>query len=159
LEEKEMAGKNYQAVIDDGTREIPIKNKFGKLICNIYIRPADISILERYNKLTDDFEEIVKPLQSVNINPDGTAKFEEEWAAIKAAENELKKRINAVFDMEEADEIFKTRNPFSSVNGKFFCENVLEVIGNIITESIEDAFEESEKRTEKYLKDLRKAQK
>ena len=154
-----MAGKNYQAVIDDGTREIPIKNKFGKLICNIYIRPADISILERYNKLTDDFDEIVKPLQSVSLNPDGTAKFEDEWAAIKAAEDELKKRINEVFDMEEADEIFKTRNPFSSVNGKFFCLNVLEVIENIITESIEDAFEETEKRTEKYLKDLRNAKK
>lgn len=152
-----MAEKNYVGIIDDGTREIPIKNKFGKLICNIYIRPADISILDRYQRLTDDFEDIIKPLQTVNINPDGTAAFEEEWDALKKAEDVLKKRLNEVFDMEEADEIFKTRNPFSSINGKFFCESVIEVIGNLITDSIEEAYEESEKRMEKYLKDIKKA--
>lgn len=152
-----MAEKNYIGIIDDGTREIPIKNKFGKLICNIYIRPADISILDRYQRLTDDFEDIIKPLQTVNINPDGTAAFEEEWDALKKAEDVLKKRLNEVFDMDEADEIFKTRNPFSSINGKFFCESVIEVIGNLITDSIEEAYEESEKRMEKYLKDIKKA--
>lgn len=152
-----MAEKNYVGIIDDGTREIPIKNKFGKLICNIYIRPADISILDRYQRLTDDFEDIIKPLQTVNINPDGTAAFEEEWDALKKAEDVLKKRLNEVFDMEEADEIFKTRNPFSSINGKFFCESVIEVIGNLITDSIEEAYDESEKRMGKYLKDIKKA--
>ena len=152
-----MAEKNYVGIIDDGTREIPIKNKFGKLICNIYIRPADISILDRYQRLTDDFEDIIKPLQTVNINPDGTAAFEEEWDALKKADDVLKKRLNEVFDMEEADEIFKTRNPFSSINGKFFCESVIEVIGNLITDSIEEAYDESEKRMGKYLKDIKKA--
>ena len=56
-----MALKDLKGVIDDGTREIPLVNKFGKLICNIYIRPGDLSILDRYEDLTKDFADIVKP--------------------------------------------------------------------------------------------------
>ena len=111
--------KKYQGVIDDGTREIPLVNKFGKLICNIY-----------------------------------TATFEKDWALMKSVETELKKRINAIFDMDEADDIFAKRSPFSSVGGRFFCENVIEGIGNIITEAVEDELRLSAQRTSKYLEDI-----
>ena len=153
-----MSEKEYKGVIDDGTREIPLVNKFGKLICNIYIRPADISILDRYETLTADFAEIVKPLQKLDLNADGTATFEADWNALKTTEAELKRRINAVFDMEEADEIFAKRNPFSSVGGKFFCENVIEAIGGIITDAVEEELKLSQKRTEKYLKGIQPIQ-
>ena len=149
-----MALKEYKGIIDDGTREIPLVNKFGKLICNIYIRPADISILDRYEALTKDFADIVKPLKKLDINADGTAEFEKDWAALKEVENELKRRINDLFDMEEADAIFAKRNPFSSVGGKFFCESVIEVIGGVISEAVEDELKLSQKRTEKYLHDV-----
>lgn len=149
-----MAEKVIRAVVDDGTREIPIVNKFGKLICNIYIRPSDISILDRYQRLSEDFSEIIAPLKGVNIKPDGTTDADEEWAAMKVVEDLFKKRLNEVFDMDEADDIFRTRNPFSSVHGKFFAESVLEAIGNLITSSIEEEFEISKKRTDKYLVDL-----
>ena len=149
-----MAKKELRAVIDDGTREIPVLNKFGKLICNIYIRPADISILDRYQQLTNDFKEIVEPLKNVGINNDGTVRFEHEWKIMKQVEGELKKRINALFDMEEADQIFATRNPFSSVRGKFFCETVIEAIGSIIADAVEEEMQLSKERTDKYLKDI-----
>lgn len=149
-----MSIKAYKGIVDDGTREIPIVNKFGKLICNIYIRPADISILDRYNQLTADFSEIVEPLKKLSIKNDGTAAFEEDWAVLKSVEGELKKRINALFDMDEADEIFAKRSPFSSVGGRFFCENVLEAIGGVIAEAVEDEMEMSKRRTDKYLSDI-----
>lgn len=149
-----MSIKAYKGIVDDGTREIPIVNKFGKLICNIYIRPADISILDRYNQLTADFSEIVEPLKSLSIKNDGTAAFDEDWAVLKSVEGELKKRINALFDMDEADEIFAKRSPFSSVGGRFFCENVIEAIGGVIAEAVEDEMEMSKRRTDKYLSDI-----
>ena len=149
-----MSIKAYKGIVDDGTREIPIVNKFGKLICNIYIRPADISILDRYNQLTADFSEIVEPLKSLSIKNDGTAAFDEDWAVLKSVEGELKKRINALFDMDEADEIFAKRSPFSSVGGRFFCENVIEAIGGVIADAVEDEMEMSKRRTDKYLSDI-----
>lgn len=146
--------KGYVGIIDDGTREIPLVNKFGKLICNIYIRPADLSILDRYKQLTADFSDIVEPLKDLDIKNDGTAEFDADWQVLKSVETELKRRINALFDMDEADDIFAKRNPFSSVCGKFFCESVIEVIGNIIAEAVEDEMELSKRRTDKYLSDI-----
>ena len=95
-----------QGVVDDGTREIPIVNKFGKLICNVYIRPSDLSIIDRYQNLVTDFDDIVKPLESLDIKNDGTAFVDSDWQILKSVENNLKQRINELFDMEEADEIF-----------------------------------------------------
>ena len=72
-----------KVIIDDGTQEIPILNKFGKHICNIYIRPADIAILDRYQALMRDFDQIVAPLQNLDINADGTASFDKDWKTLK----------------------------------------------------------------------------
>lgn len=63
-------------IIDDGTIEVKLENKFGKQICAVHIRPADISIIDRLNSLMDDFSDIVEPLKECDINADGTAKFE-----------------------------------------------------------------------------------
>lgn len=149
-----MSIKEYKGVIDDGTREIPLVNKFGKLICNIYIRPADLSILDRYNQLAADFKSIVEPLKALDIKNDGTATFDDDWQVLKSVEDELKRRVNALFDMDEADDIFAKRSPFSSVGGKFFCESVIEVIGDIIVEAVEDEMKLSKQRTDKYLSDI-----
>lgn len=147
--------KELRGIIDDGTREIPLMNKFGKLICNIYIRPADLSILDRYQQLSTDFKTIVEPLKNIEIGSDGMVSFEEDWKIVKEVEAELKQRINALFDMDEADDIFAKRNPFSSVGGKFFCESVIEVIGNLIADAVEEEMELSRQRTEKYLNDVK----
>lgn len=124
------------ATVDDGTREITVKNKFGKVICNIYIRPTDLSILDRYEKFQKDFEKIVEPLKSISIDRDGTATFEKDWAVIKSVETEIKSRFNELFDMDEADDIFATRNAFASVHGNFFCFNVLNALGGVIADAI-----------------------
>lgn len=143
--------KVFRGVIDDGTREIPLVNKFGKLICNVYIRPADFSIIDRYNVLMKDFENLVKPLENLSLNNDGTAAFEDDWAVLKKVEKDLKAKINELFDMEEADAIFATRNPFSSVGGEFFCLRVLQALEGVIADAIDEEAKLSQKRMSKYL--------
>lgn len=150
-----MAIEKLRGVIDDGTREIPLYNKFNKLICKIYIRPADLSILDRYNQFAADFSQIAEPVKKLkNLKTDGTVKFDEEWEVLKAVEAELKRRINALFDMDEADAIFATRNPFSSIGDKFFCENVMTAIGDIILKAVEQEMEQSKARVNKHLADI-----
>ena len=140
-------------IIDDGTIEVKLENKFGKQICAVHIRPADISIIDRLNSLMDDFSDIVEPLKECDINADGTAKFESQWAAIKQVEAALIERINTVFDMDEAADIFAKRNAFSSVNGVFFAESVITALGDVVKEAIERESRESAERMSKYLKD------
>lgn len=149
--------KVLRGIVDDGTREIPLYNKFGRLICNVYIRPADFSIVDRYNALMRDFASVVEPLKELDIQSDGTAAFEKDWETLKAVETELKARINALFDMEEADDIFAKRNAFSSVGGQFFCERVLNALGDVIAEAIAEEANASKKRMAKYLADVQPA--
>lgn len=143
-----------RGVVDDGTREIPIVNKFGKLICNIYIRPADYSIVDRFKNLETKFKDIVEPLRNIGLKNDGTASFDKDWDVLKSVENDLKREIDVLFDMEEADDIFAKRNPFSSVGGVFFAEIVLNAIGDVINQAISEEAALSEKRVSKYLSDL-----
>lgn len=145
--------KQPMGVIDDGTIEIPLTNKFGRLICNVYIRPSDVAIIDRYKTLVKEFDGIVEPLKNLSIKSDGTAEFEDEWAVVKQVEGVLKEKINMLFDMQEADEIFATRSPFSSVGGVFFCEKVIAALGDIVMDAVADEGKKSAKRMEKYLDD------
>lgn len=143
--------------IDDGTREITLVNPYGMLICKIHFRPSDISIMDRYNQLTADFDKIIAPIAKTNIQPDGTASenaTDEEWAALKEVESTLIQRINALLDTKDAGEIFKTRNAFSSVGGTFFVERVLDAIGNVILAYMQEETELSKARIAKYTEDL-----
>ncbi len=138
-------------IIDDGTIEIKIENKFGKPICTVHMRPADLSIMDRLNALMDDFSGIVEPLKNCDINADGTVEVAEQWNALKKAEAALIERINAVFDMDEAADIFAKRNAFSSVNGIFYAETILKALGDVVTEAIEAESKKSAERMSKYL--------
>lgn len=146
--------KALRGVIDDGTREIPLYNTFGKLICTVHIRPADVSIIDRYNALMKGFDSVVAPLKKINIKNDGTATFDRDWEILKKVEADLMEKINALFDMDDAEKIFATRNPFSSVGGEFFCIRVLSALGQVITEAIEEEAALSKKRMSKHLKGL-----
>lgn len=143
--------KEFRAVIDDGTRAIPVVNQFGQEICTIHIRPADISILDRYQKLQDGFAEMIAPLEQIGTKADGTAENEADWEKLKAVETELLRRFNAVLDTEDASAIFAKRSPFSSVGGRFFCEIVFDAIGQIIASAITEEAERTRGRLAKYL--------
>lgn len=140
--------------LDDGTREITLVNPYGKVICKLHIRTGDVAIYDRYKALMKDFDAIVQPLSEMDITKDGDAVFEENWARLKKVENDLKQRINELFDMDEADELFASRSPFSSVNGHFFVENVLTVLGQVIASAIEDEAKMSAERVKKHLEDI-----
>lgn len=147
-----MATNNViQKTIDDGIKEIQLNNRYGQQICKIHFRPADYSILDRYNEFVEDFQTIVKPLENLDIKANGDATFEDQWAEIKKVENEIIDRFNKLFDMEDANEIFAKRHAFSSINGTFFCEIVLNALGDIISEEITKEMKKSQKKIEKYL--------
>lgn len=139
--------------LDDGTKEITLVNPFGKVICKLHIRTGDIGIYDRYKALMENFDSIIQPLADVDIGPDGTVSFEEQWETVKKVEANFKQRLNELLDTDEADAIFATRKPFSSVNGHFFAENVMAVLGQVIASAIEEETKRSAERIKKYLDD------
>ena len=79
---------------------------------------------------------------------------EDNWAILKKVEGELIQRINALLDSDDANEIFSVRNAFSSINGKFFVEHVIEMLGNVISAYLEEEAELTKARITPYTEDV-----
>ena len=147
---------NNVFILDDGTKELTIQNNFGEEICKIHVRTGDISILDRYNELLNDFDKIVAPLSGINLKSDGTSSFEEEWKVIKGVEKELVDKLNKMFDTNDIDRLFASRNAFSTIGGVFYVEKVIDMLGKVIADALEQEAKETQKRVEKYTKDFHK---
>lgn len=150
-----MAEK-YTFTLDDGAKEYSFVNKFGEEIGKMHFRGGDISILDRYNALLNDFDKIVAPLADVSLKDDGTSSFDEDWKKIKEVEKALIERINAIFDSRDAQNLFANRNAFSTINGAFYVEKVIEALGNVVAQEMSEENDKAKKRLEKYTKDVNK---
>ena len=150
-----MADK-YNFSIDDGTKEYTFTNKFGQVIGVMHFRGGDISILDRYNSLLTDFDSIIAPLSTVSMKDDGTSSIDEDWATIKSVEKAIIGRINAIFDSTDAENLFATRNAFSTINGEFYVAKVIEALGNVVAQEMSEEQAKVKKRLDKYTKDIKK---
>lgn len=138
--------------VDDGSVDVPIRNKQQEVIGTFVFRPTDIGILERYDKVVGDFDKITAPLESVNIKADGTVdeKNEAEMAALKEAEQRLYEACNYLFGGNFAEAFFGKMHPFSPVNGRFYCENALNAVGQYISVQFEREVKKINTRVERY---------
>lgn len=140
-----------QIKIDDGTREYLITNQFGKEICRVHFRPGDVSLVSRYKAMREQFGQIIEPLTKLDISAAGEAVNDAGVEALEQVNQKFKQTLNDLLDSDDAADIFKTRNPFSSVGGRFFCEIVLDALGELIGEVMSEEAAASEKRIAKYL--------
>lgn len=148
-----MANNNI-FTLDDGTEELTINNAYGQEIAKIHVRTSDIGIVDRYNELLKDFDKIIEPLGDVSMKSDGTSSFDDDWAKIKDVESELIDKLNAVFDSNDIDKLFETRNAFSTIGGVFYIEKVIEMLGGVVSEAIANETKKTQARVEKYTKDI-----
>lgn len=141
-------------IIDDGTREYTITNQYGQEICRLHFRPGDISLASRYQEMRDSFRDIIASLADIDITAAGEAATTDGLAILHAADMGFREALNKLLDSNDAADIFRTRNPFSSVGGRFFCENVLDALGEIIGNVMAEEAAESAKRTSKYIEEV-----
>lgn len=139
-------------VVDDGSTKVPICNKFGDEIGVFYFQPTDIGIIDRYNKVIGEFDKITEPLENVNINSDGTAEGKEkaEQEALKEAEKRLYEACDYLFGGNFAEAFFGKMHPFSPVNGRFYCENALNAVGQYISRQFNREVNKVNARVQKY---------
>lgn len=157
MEVKEnFAGNEFELVVDDGTRRIPIKNTMGDEVGVFYFRPTDIGILKRYREVSETFAEVVKPLESVNITSDGTSTDDDGNEALEKAKGLLYEKIDYLFDSKCSEAFFGSMNPFSPVNGNFYCENVLNAVAGFISKQFDTEVKKINKRVGKYTDQYRK---
>ena len=152
MAENNTTKQNLNIVVDDGRERVPINNKFGDEIGVFYIRPTDIGIIDRYNKVAKDFEQITAPLERVNINPDGTVdeKNDAEKAAMDQAVKNLYEACDYLFDGNMSEAFFGKMHPFSPVKGRFYCEIALNAVANFISRQFDREVSKVNNRVERY---------
>jgi len=139
-------------IVDEGSVKVPICNKFGDEIGVLYFNPTDIGMIGRFNEVMADFDKIVEPLESVNIERDGTVdeSNEVEFSAMNLAQSRLYEACDYIFGGNMSEAFFGKVHPFSPVNGRFYCENALEAVGDFISEQFERETNKISSRTSKY---------
>lgn len=144
--------KKDRIIVEDGGIKVPIENKYGDKIGMFYFHPSDIGIIDRWNKVANNFDNITAPLENVNINPDGATdeKNEAEQAALKEAEKRLYDACDYLFDGNMSEAFFGKMNPFSPVNGRFYCENALSAVSAFISRQFDREVAKVNNRVNKY---------
>ena len=151
-----MAEKSRRAAVaaitvDDGSRRVPIHNIHGEEIGVFHFHPTDIGIIQRYNDLVGRFDEITEPL----LREDGgeeEGREQRRAEALREAEKRLCDAVNALFGGDAAGAFFGNMHPFSPVGGAFYCETVLQALGQYISEQFDAETARFSRRTDKYTR-------
>ena len=151
----DMKNMNFAITVDDGSRRVPILNMDGEEIGAFRFHPTDIGIIDRYNRMAEQFDAITEPLEGLNLAEDGSADLTapEVMSALGEAERRLYEAVNGLFGSDgAAAAFFGTMHPFSPVNGEFYATQVLQKVGQFIGQQFDTETKAMSKRAKKYLK-------
>jgi len=146
---------NLSITVDDGARRVPILNMDGEEIGSFRFHPTDIGIIERYNRLAEQFDAISEPLEGLSVPEGGEMDLTDPKlvAALTEAESRLNAAVNKLFGSDGAAEAFFGRmHPFSPVNGEFYATQVLQKVGAFIGAQFDTETKAMSKKAKKYLK-------
>ena len=148
--------KELQIIVDDGRRRVPIRNKDGDEVGEFYFSPTDTNIIMRYNEIASKFDEVTKPLEDVDIKPDGEGGDEAAAKALSEAQTRLYKLLDYMFGGEMSEAFFGKISPFSPINGRFYCETALEALGDFIGAQFNEETKKVNSRIGKYTNKYKK---
>ena len=146
-----------EIVIDDGTEEVPVKNKKGDVIGIMKFRPTDIGQVSRYNEMADKIEDVLAPLENIGINPDGTpmSDDEEDWETMESVKKQIFDIFDYIYDGNMSEAFFSKMHPFSPVKGNFFCMSAFDLVGKYISAAFDSEVKQINKKVDKYTRGYR----
>ena len=146
---------NFAITVDDGSRRVPILNMDGEEIGAFRFHPTDIGIIDRYNRMAEQFDTITEPLDGLTVPENGEMDVTDPnlTAALGEAQGRLYEAVNKLFASDGAAEaFFGTMHPFSPVNGEFYATQVLQKVGAFIGAQFDTETKAMSKKARKYLK-------
>lgn len=139
--------------VDDGLKRIPIQNKLGEEIGVFAFRPTDVDIVSRFNRMVERWSEITDALDSIEDSPDGVVDLNDPgvMAAMETAKKKLFELCDYAFGGAASKAFFGAMNPFSPIDGKLYCENVVTAVGAFISSYFKRETLQLNRRVKKYL--------
>ena len=149
---KEMPMTELSITVDDGRVAVPINNASGEKVGVFYFNPTDIGIVERFKNVSNEFENAVAPLNELADDADEDTQL----AALKEAESRLYDLCNGLFGGNFAEAFFGSINPFTPINGVFYCENALNAVSEFVSKQFDKETTKINARVSKYTQDYQK---
>lgn len=134
-----------QLVVDDGFVKVPMVNLHGEEIGTFSFQPTDVEIVNRFNESMAKFDEVLAPLSDADENTDSIE-------ALNEARDRLFKLCDYIFNANTGEELFGRMHPFSPVNGRFYCEEVLDKLGAFIQAQFGEETKKINTRMQKYIR-------
>lgn len=138
--------------VDDGRVAVPINNTNGEKVGVFFFNPTDIGIVERFKTASDKFDFVVEPLNELKDD----ASEDEQIAALKKAEVRLYDLCNNLFGGNFAEAFFGSVNPFTPIDGRFYCENALNAVSEFVGRQFDKETSKINARVSKYTQDYQK---
>lgn len=149
----EEDGIPLRITVDDGVKRVPIQNKLGDVIGEFVFRPTDVEIVSRFNYMVEHWGEVTDALDRMEDTRDGTIDLTDPdvAAAMRDAKERLFRLCDYAFGGNASEAFFGSMNPFSPIDGTFYCENVLMAVGEFISRYFERETFKINSRMKKYL--------
>ena len=152
---EENRNMTMMITVDDGSRKIPIMNKEGEEIGAFTFRPTDVGIVARFNAMAEGFDAITEPLDAIADVGDGEIDLSDpkNAEALDEATRRLYDAVNGLLNSDgAAAAFFGKMNPFSPVDGEFYCTRVLNAVGAYIGAAFETETTRFSDKAKKYAK-------
>jgi len=140
---------------DDGYKEFMINDDPNKII---RFDPADFGIIERFNTAMKNIEKASETIKNdIDINPQGEplSELEEAAEAVAKVNKLIKDQIDYIFDSPVSDMVFGNKSPLALVKGVPLFERFIMAAKEVIEKEVKKEMEASQKRIEKYTKQVK----
>lgn len=129
----------YTLEVDTGLIEVELKDVTGKVLGSFEFSPTDSDIVNRYKDVVKAFNEVKAPEGLLN----GEATDEETDAFQIGFSDMVREQLDYLLGHKVSDSIFGMCGPLTLLeNGEFYYEHVVEGIGNLIAQVVEERIDE-----------------
>lgn len=136
--------------VEEGYKLIPIMNELNEQVGVFRFNPTDINIINRYNEMMPKFRTAVAPLSKAGVDEHGQGTDEESVKVLNEAEEKVIEFLDYVTQGDSKTAFFSRTHMFTPVNGNFYCENVINAIGQYISKKFEKELRATDEKVSKY---------
>ena len=137
-------------VVDDGYKLITVKNSLGEVVGKFRFNPTDINIVNRYREISDQFQDVLKPLKDAEITAEGEAGDEQSVDLVNEAEKKMIELMDYMLNCDSREAFFSKTHLFTPTDGNFYCQNVFESIGQFISMKFDSEIKKMHSNIDKH---------
>lgn len=135
--------------VSTGLKTYDIADMDGNILCSFSFNPADVDIVERYDKAMAEFESKIKDIKNSE-----TESFVDQSKKMKKLAYDM---VDEIFNADIASKFFSIMSPLTPMeDGTLFLEDVIVKIGKVIKKEVGARVKKADLKISKHTAKYRK---